>query len=561
MSAARAARGKYHIWTVGCQMNQADSQRVAGILDGLGWEETDAMDAANLVVLNTCSVREQPERRAHGQLSLLGHAKRRREDLLVAMMGCMIGNSRQLDELKRKYPVVDLFFKVEQADILPRFLEERWTPIAGEGCVDFADLGAPRTIGISERLPVLPMPLPPISPAFAPEDIPTTRFDADPASASPLSAGRGAGGEEPRTSGPMAVNFRPGARELHYPTARRPGVTVRQPTAWLPVILGCNKVCSYCIVPSRRGRERSRPVDELLTEARTLVAAGAKELTLLGQTVEAYGLDLPDPGDQDSQNGQPGCKADLADLMALLSAIDGLARIRFMTSYPRHMTDKMIRQMAALPKVCEHVNIPVQHGDDGMLQRMRRGYTLAEYRALIERLRAWWPGVSLSTDVIVGFCGETEEEFQHTLDLLEEIRFDVVHVAAYSPRPGTLAYKWQDDVPLDVKKERLHRVEQAQERIARAINETYLGRDEEVLIEARQVTNGEHQWRGRNRTNKLVFCPAERPTSSDDGARVGPGDLALVRIEKTTPWSLQGRLITRYDMRPALSAALTGIPE
>jgi tRNA-2-methylthio-N6-dimethylallyladenosine synthase len=561
MSAARAARGKYHIWTVGCQMNQADSQRVAGILDGLGWEETDAMDAANLVVLNTCSVREQPERRAHGQLSLLGHAKRRREDLLVAMMGCMIGNSRQLDELKRKYPVVDLFFKVEQADILPRFLEERWTPIAGEGCVDFADLGAPRTIGISERLPVLPMPLPPISPAFAPEDIPTTRFDADPASASPLPAGRGAGGEEPRTSGPMAVNFRPGARELHYPTARRPGVTLHQPTAWLPVILGCNKVCSYCIVPSRRGRERSRPVDELLTEARTLVAAGAKELTLLGQTVEAYGLDLPDPGDQDNQNGQPGRKADLADLMALLSAIDGLARIRFMTSYPRHMTDKMIRQMAALPKVCEHVNIPVQHGDDSMLQRMRRGYTLAEYRALIERLRAWWPGVSLSTDVIVGFCGETEEEFQHTLDLLEEIRFDVVHVAAYSPRPGTLAYKWQDDVPLDVKKERLHRVEQAQERIARAINETYLGRDEEVLIEARQVTNGEHQWRGRNRTNKLVFCPAERPTSSDDGARVGPGDLALVRIEKTTPWSLQGRLITRYDMRPALSAALTGIPE
>lgn len=357
----------------------------------------------------------------------------------------------------------------------------------------------------------------------------------------------------------MAVNFRPGARELHYPTAQRPGgVTARQPTAWLPVILGCNKVCSYCIVPSRRGRERSRPVDELLTEARALVASGARELTLLGQTVEAYGLDLLSEGDQDGQSAQ---KADLADLMALLSAIDGLERIRFMTSYPRHMTDKMIRQMAALPKVCEHVNIPVQHGDDGMLQRMRRGYTLAEYRALIERLRAWWPGVSLSTDVIVGFCGETEEEFQHTIDLLEEIRFDVVHVAAYSPRPGTLAYKWQDDVPLEVKKERLHRVEQAQERIARAINETYLGRDEEVLIEAHQVTNGEHQWRGRNRANKLVFCPAARPTSSDDGASIGPGDLALVRIEKTTPWSLQGRLITRYDMRPTSPVALTGIPE
>lgn len=543
MSVARVARGKYHIWTVGCQMNQADSQRVAGILDGLGWEETDAMDAANLVVLNTCSVREQPERRAHGQLSLLGHAKRRREDLLVAMMGCMIGNSRQLDELKRKYPVVDLFFKVEQADILPRFLEERWTPIAGEGCVDFADLGAPRTIGLSDRLPVLPLPQ--SSRTFAPEEIPTTRFDLDSDAASPFPGREGGQGVR---SGPMAVNFRPGARELHYPTAQRPGVTARQPTAWLPVILGCNKVCSYCIVPSRRGRERSRPVDELLTEAQALVAAGARELTLLGQTVEAYGLDLPN---EDGQDGLPGQKADLADLMALLSEIDGLERIRFMTSYPRHMTDKMIRQMAALPKVCEHVNIPVQHGDDGMLQRMRRGYTLAEYRALIERLRAWWPGVSLSTDVIVGFCGETEEEFQHTLDLLEEIRFDVVHVAAYSPRPGTLAHKWQDDVSLEVKKARLHRVEQAQERIARAINETYLGRDEEVLIEAHQVTNGEHQWRGRNRTNKLVFCPAERPASTGDGARVGPGDLALVRIEKTTPWSLQGRLITRYDMRPA----------
>ncbi|HET9111695.1 MAG TPA: hypothetical protein VFN78_12780, partial [Ktedonobacterales bacterium] len=152
------ARGKYHIWTVGCQMNQADSQRVASILDGLGWESAPTMDGANLVVLNTCSVREQPEKRAHGQLSLLRHAKRSREDLLVAMMGCMIGNQRTIDDLKQRYPVVDLFFKVESADILPTFLEERWTPIAGEGCVDFADLGAPRTIGASAALPVLPMP-------------------------------------------------------------------------------------------------------------------------------------------------------------------------------------------------------------------------------------------------------------------------------------------------------------------------------------------------------------------------------------------------------------------
>jgi tRNA-2-methylthio-N6-dimethylallyladenosine synthase len=499
------AKGKYHIWTVGCQMNQADSQRVASILDGLGWESAPTMDAANLVVLNTCSVREQPEKRAHGQLSLLRHAKRSREDLLVAMMGCMIGNQRTIDDLKQRYPAVDLFFKVESADILPRFLEERWTPIAGEGCIDFADLGAPRTIGVSEALPVLPMPT----------------FNA-----------------------PMQITPRPAARDLHYPGAAEHLAQTRGPTAWLPVVLGCNKVCSYCIVPSRRGVERSRPVAELLTEARELTEQGARELTLLGQTVEAYGLDLPDQ------------HADLGDLMGRLSEIAGLERIRFMTSYPRHMTDKIIRQMAALPKVCEHVNIPVQHGDDEVLRRMRRGYTIGEYRQLIERLRGWWPGVTLSTDVIVGFCGETDAEFQRMLNLLEEIRFDVVHVAAYSPRPGTLSYKWEDDVPLEIKKARLHAVEEAQERISREINATYLGRTEEVLVESRQTTKGEHQWRGRNRANKLVFFPAARPGSEGDDSVSGgaapvatrvrtdvrPGALARVHIDRTSAWSLQGTL-------------------
>jgi tRNA-2-methylthio-N6-dimethylallyladenosine synthase len=508
-----AAQGKYHIWTVGCQMNMADTQRVSGILENLGWEESPTMDGANLVVLNTCSVREQPEKRAHGQLSLLKHAKRNRADLLVAMMGCMVGNSRQVEEMKQRYPVVDLFFKVEQAEILPEFLEERWTPLAGEGCVDVADLGAPRTIGVSAPLPMLQLEhgLP-----EAPVEIPV---------AAPLSNGHATSA----LAGAMASNFRPGSRELHYPTADATGLKTPSPTAWLPVILGCNKVCSYCIVPSRRGRERSRPMAELVDEARALTASGARELTLLGQTVEAYGLDLPGAGD-------------LGDLMAALSEIDTLERIRFMTSYPPHMTDKMIHQMAALPKVCEHVNIPVQHGDDGMLARMRRGYTLAEYRTLIGKLRAWWPGVSLSTDIIVGFCGETDEEFQHTLDLLEEIRFDVVHVAMYSPRPGTLAFKWEDDVPLKVKRERLHAVEAVQERIALESNAPYVGRIEEVLIESHQVAGGQHQWRGRNRTNKLVFLPANRPGSASGlGADVRPGDLVNVRIDRATAWSLQGQ--------------------
>jgi tRNA-2-methylthio-N6-dimethylallyladenosine synthase len=534
------ARGKYHIWTVGCQMNHADSQRVASILDGLGWQEVPSMDDANLVVLNTCSVREQPEKRAHGQLGLLSHAKHHRHDLLVAMMGCMIGKQRTIDDLKRRYPVVDLFFKVEQADILPDFLEQRWTPlVAGEGCVDIADLGASRGEGLSRALPVLPAleegecELP-----AAPEPIPTETYGLRPHPAEPAI--------------PMAVSWRPAEKVLHYPTGIN--AAARGPTAWLPVVLGCNKVCSYCIVPSRRGRERSRPVPELLAEARELVASGARELTLLGQTVEAYGLDLPDR------------HADLADLMEMLSGIDGLERIRFMTSYPRHFTDKMIHQMARLPKVCEHVNIPVQHGDDGMLQRMRRGYTLDEYRTLIQKLRAWWPGVSLSTDVIVGFCGETDAEFQHTLDLLAQIRFDVVHVAAYSPRPGTLAFKWQDDVPLEVKKQRLHAVEELQEHIAREINAQYVGRTETVLVEEHQVQGDRHLWKGRTRTNKLAFFPAARPeqdhatgsrrgSTAENGAAtallgvptetaIHVGDTVPVRIERATAWSLQGVLAT-----------------
>jgi tRNA-2-methylthio-N6-dimethylallyladenosine synthase len=322
---ASIARGKYHIWTVGCQMNQADSQRIQTILDELGWEET-SMDQANLVILNTCSVRKAPEEKAHNQLAQLKHAKAKRSDLLVAMMGCMIGNQKTIDDLSKRYPHIDLFMKVEHADILPRFLEERWTPISGAGCLDIEYMPP------DEVIPVEPIEL--ILPTFA---------------TSTSAIGK-------RTVLPMAITPKPGERTAHYPTKIEP--IQASPTAWLPIILGCNKVCTYCIVPYRRGRERSRPIDELVTEASSLVAKGAKELTLLGQTVEAYGLDLPD-------------KPDLAVLMGHLSEIDGLERIRFMTSYPRHMTDSMIERMAALPKVCEHVNIPVQAGDDALLQNKK----------------------------------------------------------------------------------------------------------------------------------------------------------------------------------------------
>jgi tRNA-2-methylthio-N6-dimethylallyladenosine synthase len=487
MTTTTIPRGKYHIWTVGCQMNQADSQRIQTMLDELGWEES-SMDQANLVVLNTCSVRQAPEEKAHNLLAKLKHSKAQRSDLLVALMGCMIGKQNTIDELSKRYPHIDLFMKIEQADILPRFLEERWTPISGAGCLD-----------IEYMPPDEPLPVEPILPTFATS---TSR------------AGK-------RTVLPMSITPKPGERIAHYPTKIEPAQV--SPTAWLPIILGCNKVCTYCIVPYRRGRERSRPIEELMAEARALVAKGAKELTLLGQTVEAYGLDLPD-------------KPNLADLMTSLSEIDGLERIRFMTSYPRHMTDSMIERMAHLPKVCEHVNIPVQAGDDEVLKRMKRGYTLSEYCERIERIRELWPAASLSTDVIVGFCGETEEEFQHTLDLLEKIRFDVVHVAAYSIRPGTVAARWEDDVPLAEKKRRLHAVEELQAEIALELNSCYIGNIEEVLVEDTNTTHGRKQWKGRNRANKWVFFP--QPDETD--AAIQPGDLVRVRIERATAWSLQG---------------------
>lgn len=488
------ARGKYHIWTVGCQMNQADSQRIQAILDELGWEET-SMEQANLVILNTCSVRKAPEEKAHNQLAQLKHAKEKREDLLVALMGCMIGNQKTIDELSKRYPHIDLFMKVEQADILPHFLEERWTPISGAGCLDVEFLPPPDEETKVDNEPILPT---------------IAAFNL------PLSG--------KRTVLPMAITPKPGERIAHYPTKIEPAQA--STTAWLPVVLGCNKVCTYCIVPYRRGRERSRPVDELVAEARTLVSKGAKELTLLGQTVEAYGQDLPD-------------SPDLATLMEHLSEIEELKRIRFMTSYPRHMTDDMIERMAHLPKVCEHLNIPVQSGDDACLKRMKRGYTLDEYRERIERVREIWPAISLSTDVIVGFCGETEEEFQHTLDLLEEIRFDVVHVAAYSVRPGTVAARWEDDVPLAEKKRRLHALEDVQARIALELNTNLVGTVEEVMVEETNVNHGRQQWKGRNRTNKWVFFP--QPDEESKSSRIlQPGDIVQVRIDKATSWSLQG---------------------
>jgi len=289
------------------------------------------------------------------------------------------------------------------------------------------------------------------------------------------------------------------------------------PSIFVPIIQGCDNFCSYCIVPYRRGREKSRPLAEIACEVKELVHRGVKEVTLLGQNVDSYGHDLPD-------------KPDLADLLSELNTVDGLARIRFLTNHPKDMSPRLIEAVAYLDKVCELICLPVQSGSDDILRAMRRGYTIERYRQLITEIRRKIPGIALSTDVIVGFPSESPHQFQQTVNLLSELKFDTVHVAAYSPRPETIASrKFEDNIPLAEKRERLHKIEQLQESIAAKINAQLLGKTVEVLVEGKK----RDKWHGRTRTGKLVFF-------SDNSDYLG--QLVKIRIEKTSPWSLQGRI-------------------
>lgn len=298
-------------------------------------------------------------------------------------------------------------------------------------------------------------------------------------------------------------------------------------TAYVPVIYGCNHVCAYCIVPYRRGRERSRPVAEIVAEVQALVDQGVREVTLLGQIVDRYGHDWKGDG--------ASAPPDLADLLRAVHGIEGLWRIRFLTSHPNYLSDRILDAVAELPKVCEHIEVPVQAGDDEVLRRMRRGYAVADYRALVQKIRQRLPDCSIATDVIVGFSGETEAQFQATYGLLAELKLDVVHVAAYSPRTGTLAaHRMVDDVLDEEKRRRLQAVEELQEQIVGQINRRLLGQAVEVLVEEQH----KGKWRGRTRTNKLVFF-------RDDAD--WRGRLAVVRITWAGPWSMQGDVSQGVD--------------
>jgi len=423
----------YFIWTIGCQMNKAESQQIAGYLDSAGYQAATSFPNADLVVLNTCVVRQSAEDKVLGTLSLLKGLKNEHPNLQILVTGCLVNSHTQ--ELQRRFPHVDLLFKPG----------------------DYPELiawGQKQGIFVEQRL-------------------------------------------------------------LRYP--RNDGWRALSPCALIPIIQGCDNFCSYCIVPYRRGREVSRPLEEIVCEVEGLVRRGTKEVTLVGQNVDSYGHDLP---------GRP----DLADLLNELSSIDELARIRFLTNHPKDISLKLIETMASLNKVCEHLELPVQSGDDDILKAMRREYTVERYRELVHTIRHKVPQISLSTDIIVGFPGETEEQFEHSLSLVQELRFDVIHVAAYSPRPGTIAWReYQDDIPAEIKKERLNKIEEVQTAIANEINSQLQGKEMEVLVEGRKGG----KWFGRTRSNKLVFFE-----DADDWL----GQLARIQIERTSPWSLGARL-------------------
>ena len=421
----------FHIWTIGCQMNKADSQRLGSALGQLGLREVGTANEADLVVLNSCVVRQQAEDKVVGNLTWMKPWRSEDPDRVVALMGCMVGS--KTDELARRFPFVDLFMPPQQYGPLLELVGER-VGLDWEGCVG----------------------------SLAPA---------------------------------------------------QPDVT-----CYVPIIHGCDLMCTFCIIPYRRGRQVSRPVDELVHEVQLLVDRGVKEVTVLGQTVDAYGLDLP---------GKP----DLGYLLAQLNDVAGLERIRFLTSHPSFFTDEIIHAVADLPKVCEHINLPVQAGDDEVLKAMRRPYTRQEFKDLVGRIRDIVPHSSLATDIIVGFPGETGEQFQRTVELIAELRPDKVHCAAYSPRPGTIAGRtMEDDVSKEEKTRRRVQLEDLQQGILTEINSALLGQEVDILVEGRR----DGKWHGRTRTDKLVFFQSE-----DEYL----GQLVNLNITKTGPWSLQGELV------------------
>jgi tRNA-2-methylthio-N6-dimethylallyladenosine synthase len=468
-------------------MNVADSNHVAAELENIGYSPTDTLEEADVVVLNTCVVRQSAENKAIGKLGSLKPWKEARPDGTLALMGCMVG-VKPSPQLLEQYPFVDVFMPPSEATPLVNHL--RQTEIDAETAAM-----EQRQLARRHRL------------QDSVEDAPALRTGA-------------------------AQSIKHLALNGETPVA-----------AHVPIVYGCSHACTFCIIPFRRGVERSRPLDEIVQEVRGLVAQGVREVTLLGQIVDRYGYDWRgDLGHSQTVDAFHGLAEsdvpDLADLLHAVHEVEGLWRIRFLTSHPNYMTDRILQAVRDLPKVCEHIEVPIQAGDDMVLANMRRGYTNAGYRALVERIRATIPDVAIHTDIIVGFCGETAEQFERTYEVLADLKLDKAHLARYSPRPGTVsARRMDDDVPEAEKVRRHKALEALQEEVCREINVRFLGETVEILVE------GQHKgkWRGRTRQNKLVFIESDLPLR---------GRLVEAQITWTGPWSMQGRLVRDVSPLP-----------
>jgi len=412
----------------------------------MGYEPTNSPNDADVIVLNTCVVRQSAENKAIGRLSSLRPLKTKNPDLVISLMGCLIG-VRGNSKIQERFPWVDVVSPPSDPGPLLQYLGER--------------LARENSQAQTEQLNGL--------------------LDG----------------------------------ELVLPREEQG----RLVSAYIPIVYGCSHACTYCIIPSKRGIEHSRPYAEVLAEAESLARQGVKEITLLGQIVDRYGLDLPE-------------KRTLAGLLHDLHKIDGFKRIRFLTSHPNWMTDALLDAVAELPKVCPHIEVPIQAGDDAVLEAMRRGYTAQAYRELVHNIRDRIPGSSIATDIIVGFPGETDDQFQETYDLLNELRMDVAHLARYSPREGTYsARKLEDNVPAAEKMRRFRLLEELQEAISAEINARFQDQTVSVLFE--EFSRG--RWRGRTPTNKLVFVESDQDLL---------GQELDVKINWTGPWSMIGTLVS-----------------
>jgi tRNA-2-methylthio-N6-dimethylallyladenosine synthase len=435
----------FHLETFGCQMNENDSERLSGMLSEMGYIETSKTNDSDLIIYNTCCVRENAELKVYGHLGALKKLKSQKPDLIIAVCGCMMQQPEVVEHIKQKFKHVDLVFGTHN---LYKFPELIFTAMNSKKMLieimDSAGL-------ISEGLPI----------------------------------------------------------------ERKEGIK-----AWVTVMYGCNNFCSYCIVPYVRGRERSRSISDIVNEVSSLGQNGYKEITLLGQNVNSYGKDLNE-------------KESFAKLLYELDNIPGIERIRFMTSHPKDLSDELIYAIRDCKKVCEHIHLPIQSGSSRILDEMNRKYTKEQYLDLAARIRENIPGISITTDFIIGFPGETEQDFDETIDVLEKAGYDTAYTFLYSKRTGTPAAKSPEQVDENIKKLRFQRLVEVQNRISKEINDNYINKEVEVLAEGLSKTS-KTTYTGRTRTNKIV---------NFKGSKELIGKLVTVKVEKIQTWSLEGKIV------------------